>query len=161
MKRKERRSGSEEPSIDLGEINKYLGFHMKRADAAVFQLFSNLAPRGHIVRGEVAILMLAKENPGLSQDAVRRATGLDKSTISLAIGKLQKRKLIRRRGTDDKRVRQIFLTATGRTFLRSMLPVIDRHEREIAARLSERERRDLIRLLVRVFDAASRRGPAA
>lgn len=161
MKRKESRSGSGEPSIDLGEINKYLGFHMKRADAAVFQLFSSLAPRGRIVRGEVAILMLAKENPGLSQDAVRRATGLDKSTISLAIGKLQKRRLIRRRGTDDKRVRQIFLTATGRTFLRTMLPLIDRHERQIAALLNERERRELIRLLVRVFDAAGSRGPAA
>jgi len=151
------RIGMQETAVDLSVLDSYLGFHMKRADAAVFQLFSSLIPRHRVVRGEVAILMLARTSPGLSQDAVRRATGLDKSSVSSAIGKLRKRRLIRRQGSDDKRVRKIFLTPQGNTFLNQLHPVINRHERQIASRLTAGERRQLLMLLSKVFDGASNR----
>lgn len=144
-----------EPPVDLGTLDGYLGFHMKRTDAAVFQHFSSLTPRRQMVRGEVAILHLIKTNPGLSQDAVRRSTGLDKSTISHAIAKLQGRCLIERRSTGDLRVRRLYLTRAGRLFLRRMDPIIAVHEREIAARLRPSERAELIRLLTRVFETVS------
>jgi len=133
-----------------------LSFHMKRTDALVFQHFNRRIPRDRLVRGEVAILMLVKENPGLNQDAVGRTAGLDKSTISIAIAKLKRRNLIEQRGSDDKRVRHLHLTSAGRTFLRRMVPLIALHELEIASGLAPTEREQLIGLLERVFDAVAK-----
>lgn len=154
-----RRSGTApggDRSLDLSELRRYLGFHMKRTDAVVFQHFSRLTPRRRMVRGEVAILMLIKWNPGSSQDAVCRAAGLDKSSISLALSKLESRRLIERRVADDRRVRTLYLTPAGRAFLKRMEQAIDVHEQEIAAALSPKERAQLIDLLNRVFETVSR-----
>ncbi len=151
-----RKSVHEDHALDLTELDNYLGFHMKRTDSVVFQHFSRLTPRRRMVRGEVAILMLIKTNPGSSQDSVCKAAGLDKSSISLALSKLESRNLIERRGTLDKRVRSLYLTPAGRAFLKRMSPVIELHEHEIAAQLTPGERALLIELLTRVFETVSR-----
>lgn len=152
MTRQSRAAAADDAPLDLTELAGYLGFHMKRTDAVVFQHFSRLTPRRRMVRGEVAILMLIRWNPGASQDAVCRAAGLDKSSISLALSKLESRKLVERRAAEDRRVRRLYLTPAGRAFLKRMQPAIDLHEREIAAQLSAKERAQLIGLLTRVFE---------
>lgn len=154
MNRRSSKSAAD-AALDLTELDDYLGFHMKRTDAVVFQHFSRLTPRRRMVRGEVAILMLIRSNPGSSQDAVCRAAGLDKSSISLAISKLESRGLIERRGTEDRRVRALHLTSAGKMFLKRMAPVLGAHERAIAAGLTVQERTELIRLLTRVFETVN------
>jgi DNA-binding MarR family transcriptional regulator len=144
-----------EPASRLGDLADSLSFHMKRTDALVFQHFNRRIPRDRLVRGEVAILMLVKENPGLNQDAVGRAAGLDKSTISTAVAKLKRRRLVEQRASQDKRVRKLHLTPAGRVFLRRMIPLIELHELEIASGLTPAERGQLIALLERVFAAVA------
>jgi DNA-binding MarR family transcriptional regulator len=144
------------PAIELGDLAESLSFHMKRTDALVFQHFNRRIPRSRMVRGVVAIMMLVRTNPGLNQDAVGRSVGLDKSTISAAIAKLKDRKLIEQRSSQDKRVRHLYLTPSGRDFLKRMVPLVDLHEIEIAAGLSLAERETLIALLDRVFLSVAR-----
>ena len=156
VKRAELDADAGEPGVDLGNLAGSLSFHMKRTDALVFQHFSRRIPRHRLVRGEVAILKLVAANPGLHQDAVRRAAGLDKSTISAAIAKLKDRRLLEQRGTHDKRVRRLHLTAAGRAFVKRIEPLVELHEIEIASGLTPDEREQLIGLLDRVFQTVSR-----
>ena len=89
---------SPDEAVDLGPLADSLTFHLKRTDALVFQHFNRRVPREHLVRGEMAILTLARSNQGVRQDVLGRAVGLDKSTIStvydrargLAPGRLQR-----------------------------------------------------------------------
>lgn len=150
------RTKADEAAIELGDLAGSLSFHLKRTDALVFQHFNGHIPRSHVVRGEVAILTLVRANPGLNQDSVGRAAGLDKSTISAAITRLKNRNLIEQRNTDDKRVRRLYLTPTGRAFLRRLTPLVDLHETEIVSGLDAAERQQLIELLERVFTTVSR-----
>jgi DNA-binding MarR family transcriptional regulator len=140
----------------LGDLAGSLSFHLKRTDALVFQHFNSRVPRSRMVRGEVAILMLIRANPGLNQESVSRAVGLEKSTISAAITRLRNRSLIEKRNTDDKRVRRLYLTSAGRSFLQRLVPLVDLHELEIASGLNVEERQQLIELLQRVFATVSR-----
>ena len=142
--------------MHLGTLAGSLSFHLKRTDAIVFQHFNSHVPRSRMVRGEVAILMLVRANPGLNQESVGRAVGLEKSTISAAITRLRKRNLIEQRSTDDKRVRRLHLTAAGRSFLQRLVPLVDQHEAEIASGLDVDQRQQLIELLQRVFEIVSR-----
>jgi DNA-binding MarR family transcriptional regulator len=136
---------------DLGPLQTSLTFHIKRTDALVFQHFNRRIRRDQFVRGEMAILTLVKTNAGVRQDVLGRAVGLDKSTISTAIAKLKRRGLIEQRGTEDGRVRRLYVTPAGRAFLRRMAPLIAMHETEIASGLAPTERDQLMALLERVF----------
>lgn len=146
---------SPEADPALGPLQSSLTFHMKRTDALVFQHFNRRIPRDEIVRGEMAILTLARKNPGVRQDVLGRAVGLDKSTISAAIAKLKRRGLIEQRGSEDGRVRRLHVTPAGRAFMKRMTPLVASHEAEIASGLRPDERDRLIELLEKVFSTVA------
>ena len=151
-------SPAKDAAPDLGPLQTSLTFHIKRTDALVFQHFNRRIRSDQIVRGEMAILTLARMNPGVRQDALGRAVGLDKSTISTAIAKLKRRGLIEQRGTDDGRVRRLYVTPSGRAFMKRMASLIEMHEAEIASGLDPAEREQLITLLERVFSTVAALG---
>jgi MarR family 2-MHQ and catechol resistance regulon transcriptional repressor len=71
---------------------------------------------------------------------------LTPGSISVAVDRLEKKKLVKRRTTDDRRVRLVELTAKGRELVAK---AFDKHAvaMEKATRLSKEERLELLELL--------------
>src|SRR5207244_614632 len=79
-----------------------------------------------------AILRLSDQTPGLTQTALSRASGRDKSTLTPALDDLERRGLVeRRRSPKDRRVRALYLTGGGRSLLRELTRHAVAHDRQL------------------------------
>jgi MarR family 2-MHQ and catechol resistance regulon transcriptional repressor len=72
---------------------------------------------------------------------------LTPGSISVAVDRLEQKRLVTRKNTDDRRVRQVGLTPKGRTLITKVFREHAAAMEEVAAVLSIEERRILLRLL--------------
>ena len=131
-----------------GALPGLLGYRLRLAQQAVFRDFA--ASVQGLSPGRVGLLIYIDANPGVTQSRLAEAAERDRSTMVGVLDQLEARGLIVRRRGEDRRTNGLRLTRAGRTLLARALRAIGRHERRIAARLSVRERRQLLELLGRI-----------
>lgn len=144
------RAGADTPSLDPGPLPGLIGYRLRLAQQAVFREFERSVGALGITPGRAGMLLLIESNPGLSQSRLAEAIGLDRSTLVPILDDLEKRDLVERRPGVDRRTNGLALTAAGRRFLVSLKRQVSEHEDRIAARLSPKEREQLIELLARL-----------
>ncbi|MBX9943962.1 MAG: MarR family transcriptional regulator [Reyranella sp.] len=141
------------PRLDRGVLPTLLGYALRRAQSAVFADFSaTFSAAGEaLTPGEFGLLVLVGRNAGLSQTALARALGIDRSTLVPILDRLQARGLlVRRRSPSDGRMHALALTSSGGEALARFTGLVKTHERRIGSRLSAAETRTLIGLLEKV-----------
>jgi hypothetical protein len=84
----------------LGPLAEFIGFHLRLAQEASFQAFARRVRDLDLRPGRFAALALIGGTPGISQAALGRASGRDKSTLTPALADLARRGLISRRPLD-------------------------------------------------------------
>src|SRR5262249_60824002 len=84
-------------AIDYGPLEHWIGFNLRMAQDASFQAFSRLSQEIGVKPGRFATLTLIGHNPGISQTALSRANGRDKSTLTPLLADLVRRGLVGRR----------------------------------------------------------------
>jgi DNA-binding MarR family transcriptional regulator len=118
--------------IALGPLADMIGFHLRLAQEASFRAFAQRVGASDLKPRRFAILTLIDHNPGLTQTALSRASGRDKSTLTPALDDLERRGLIeRRRARGDRRVHALYLTAAGRRLLRTLRRHAFAHDRQL------------------------------
>lgn len=128
-----------------GILPSLLGYRLRLAQQAVFRDFA--ASVAELSPGRVGILLLLEANPGVTQGRLARAVSLERSTMVGLVDALESRGLVERRRGEDRRTNGLWLTAAGRALVGRLKRRIHSHERRVAARLSARERAQLLRLL--------------
>ena len=132
-------------------LEKLLGYHLRRAQSAVFQHFDSHLNHRAITPGQLGLLVLIACNPGVSQTALAREIGVERSTLGEFIDRFESRQLVeRRRVITDRRKYAIHLTEEGHHFLEQVLPEVEAHEREVTRPLSTQEISTLVNLLKRL-----------
>jgi DNA-binding MarR family transcriptional regulator len=140
-----------EGEIELGRLNQLLGYQLRRASVSAFQNFDIHLAKDRISPGQLGILLLAEANPGINQTRVGKALGIDRSTLVSMIDQLESRGFLARTPSPtDRRSHALRLSRGGEAFLRGIAVRLERHESEIAVRLSADERTTLLLLLMRV-----------
>lgn len=138
-------------AVDLGPLENWIGFHLRLAQTASFQAFARRAEGLAVKPGHFATLMLIGRNPGISQTALSRANGRDKSTLTPVIADLVRRGFVRRlRLAEDRRSYQLTLTAPGRKLLRGLTASARRHDRHLDALIGRRDRARFLALLKKI-----------
>lgn len=137
--------------LDRGVLDHLAGYHLRRAQIAVFQDFALGMGGLGLTPGQFGVLALIQANPGLSQSTLGRAMGVDRSTVVGVIDKLEARGLVRRapHSTDGRRY-ALQLGALGMRRFAEALKRVYVHEQRVARRLSAAERRQLLELLRRI-----------
>jgi DNA-binding MarR family transcriptional regulator len=144
-------------NLDRGVLPSLLGYVLRRTQSAVFADFAaTFAEAGEALSpGEFGLLVLVRRNAGLSQMALARALGIDRSTLVPILDRLQARGLlVRRNSPTDGRTHALGLTPAGGKALAKFERLVKAHEKRIACGLSASEMRTLIELLERVRAAA-------
>lgn len=137
--------------LDFGPLPQLLGYQIRQAQTALFKDFSSITDSLKVTPGEFSLLALIETNPGVSQTALTSMYKVDKSTLSLSIGGLVKRGLVRRvRAPLDNRYYALWLTDTGRRLLRKVKARVDLQERAMDAVLRPGERALLLDMLARI-----------
>jgi DNA-binding MarR family transcriptional regulator len=137
--------------INYGPLRDWIGFNLRMAQDASFQAFSRQSKEIGFRPGRFATLTLIGRNSGISQTALSRANGRDKSTLTPLLTDLVRRRLVRRTRTqNDRRTYRLTLTAAGEQLLRQLTALARAHERKIDAVIGARERARFLRLLRRL-----------
>jgi len=144
-------------SLDRGVLPSLLGYALRRAQSAVFADFAGtFAKAGEaLTPGEFGLLTLVERNAGLSQMALARALGIDRSTLVPILNRLQTRGLlVRHPSPTDGRTHALGLTQAGEKALTRFAKLVKAHEKRISEGLSSTETAKLIELLEKVRHAA-------
>jgi DNA-binding MarR family transcriptional regulator len=137
--------------IDLGILPELVGYHLRKAQVAVFQDFARSVGTAEISPGQFAVLMVIERNPGLSQTRLGQTLGIDRSTLVAVIDRLEARGLVARADAPrDRRSYALHVSVKGRARLAELTERVRSHERQIAAGLDAAERASLIALLRRI-----------
>ena len=100
--------------VRLGALEDYIAFHLRLAQGASFRAFQRRSGMPGLRQGWFAVLMLIRENPGITPMALSRASGRDKSTITPILRALEREGLVTREAVPgDRRSYALRLTAEG------------------------------------------------
>jgi len=143
-----RRKANTDHPIKLGPLEDILGYHLRRAQSANFQLFDKNLSDHNISPGQFGLLCKIANNPGISQTALARAEGIERSTLGEIIDRFEARKLVeRRRHPTDRRVYALHLTRKGKKFLSQITPEVIASESELTRKLTKQELKTLLTLI--------------
>ena len=99
---------------DPGLLPELIGYNLRRAQVAVFQDFQASMAEFDITPGQFGVLILIRQNAGLSQSELGGALGIDRSTMVAVIDRLENRGLvIRAPSPTDRRSYGLRLSAAG------------------------------------------------
>ena len=137
--------------VALGTLSSLLGYHLRRAQVAVFQDFGANVDGAEITPGQFGVLVVIAANAGLSQTQLGTALGIDRSTVVAVIDRLEARGwVVREISPHDRRSHALRLSAEGNAALSRLTERVRAHEQNIARRLTAAEKSTLIELLSRV-----------
>jgi DNA-binding MarR family transcriptional regulator len=146
-----RESDVAEETLRLGPLADFIGFHLRLAQEASFQAFARRVRDYKMRPGRFAVLALIGENPGISQTALGRAAGRDKSTLTPALNDLVRRSLVkRRRVASDRRSYALSLTAKGERLLDELTLHARAHDRLLDEIVGLKHKSEFIRTLRRL-----------
>lgn len=139
--------------IRYGPLEHWVGFRLRMAQAASFQAFAREVEDIDVRPGRFATLTLIGCNPGISQTALSRANGRDKSTLTPVLDDLVRRGLVRRiRTPADRRTYQLTLTFSGEKMLQQLTKSARRHEDKLDRVLGAEDRQLFLQILRRIED---------
>jgi DNA-binding MarR family transcriptional regulator len=140
-----------ETGADFSLLPDLLGYHLRRAQSAVFQDFAASIDGANVTPGQFGVLALIAANAGLSQTRLADILGIDRSTLVAVIDKLERQGLVERAARpNDRRSHALKLSRQGQSRFEALARLVKKHEARIARRLSARERATLIELLQRI-----------
>lgn len=142
---------AEAAAVELGDLDSYIGFHLRVAQDASFRAFARLNGQHGVKPGRFTALMVIGRNPGISQAALGQAIARDKSSITPLIQDLQRLGLIERRSSvGDRRRLELCLTVAGETYLKRLRRFARRHDAKLDAIVGEKkgELLDLLKKIV-------------
>lgn len=145
----ESRDGGE---VRQGPLSDFIGFHLRLAQEASFRAFAQRVGDPGLRPSRFAALMLIGENPGITQTALSRASGRDKSTLTTTLDDLVARGLVlRQRAVTDRRSYALELTPQGGKVLERLLGHASAHDRRLDELVGEAGKPVLLDLLRRII----------
>jgi DNA-binding MarR family transcriptional regulator len=134
--------------IDFDELPTYVGYQVRRAQARIFAELEATLGDFDMTPGSFGVLTLIRANPGITQVALAAAFGVDKSTLSPVIVRLERRGFVRREVlASDRRCHALFLEPSAEPAFLAAREKFRAAEAAVAARLAKPEQRELARLL--------------
>jgi len=107
-----------------------------------------------VTQRQFAVLAAVAENEGVTQTALVRATGIDRSTLADMVARMiAKGHLERQRSSEDARANSVRLTDAGREALEAVRPMVAMADARILALLKPSKREGFLDLLADVAGA--------
>ena len=121
---------------------------LHRAGQCASEIFDAEIGEAGLTPRQLAVLIAISELEGTNQAALVERTGVDRSTLSEMIGRLERKGFLRRRRTKaDARAYAVQLTPGGRHVLRKAEPLAKRVDETLLQALPEKQRAQFLAAL--------------
>jgi DNA-binding MarR family transcriptional regulator len=144
-------SSSDEENLSLGPLAEHVGFYLRLANDAALQAFLARFGDADVRAGDLTILTLVAENPGITQALLSRISRRHMSTLTPVLRELAARGLIKRKQVaSDRRSQTIDLTPAGKAALRALKAEAAGHERELVRLIGKEKKAEFLATLRRI-----------
>lgn len=138
----------ERPSLTMAEMLGQPGYLIRRLHQLSTAAFMTETEGHDITPIQFSALLVIGTFPNADASKISDIIAFDRTTVGQVLVRLeQKGLIIREQGTDDRRRKNLTLTAEGARIVHDVSQNIPDVEERIIGRLGARERRTLIRLL--------------
>lgn len=135
-------------------IRRALAPLVRRLQQVCSSVVAEALAEAELVQLEYALLVFVDDVPGISQQTLSEALGIDRNNVSLIAGKLEARGLLKRSVDDaDRRARKLHITPAGRKLWRPCRLRVRKANDRVLACLNDKEKKLFLDMLVRVVDA--------
>lgn len=141
---------TDKTELDLGVLNTLLGYQLRRAYLRASNLFAKYMANFDLAPGQYGVLRIIVLNPGRSQTEIAKASGLDKSTLTLTLDHLERNGCVRREPGINRRTFSLVPTDKGITLCDGAHALVEAHEARILEDLTPAEAQTLLVLLKKV-----------
>lgn len=133
---------------DAIDIDQQPGHAIRRLHQISVGIFLQETGERGVTPVQYAALQVVGNQPGIDQRTLARNIALDASTTGGVVDRLEARGWLERRtAPEDRRVRQLVLTAAGEQALAETVPAMLRAQEQILAPLPEPQRGEFMRML--------------
>ena len=124
------------------------GHLIRRLQQISFALFMEEARGFDVTPVQYAALFAISRNPGIDQTTLCNIIAYDRSTIGDVVGRLERKKLIRRvNGAADRRTKSLHVAPAGHKLLRDIEPAVSSTQRLILEPLKAADRAPFMAML--------------
>jgi len=135
-------------------IRRTLAPLVRRLQQICLSMIAEALADAELVQLEYALLVFVDDVPGISQQTLSEALGIDRNNISLITDKLEARGLLKRSVNGaDRRAREVYITPSGKKLWRRFRSRIRSANDEILACLNAEDKELFLDMLVRVVNA--------
>lgn len=121
---------------------------LKRAAQYASQVYAGEVGRSGLTQRQFTVLAAVEHHDGISQTALVKLTGIDRSTLADLIARLMAQgHLQRRRTKDDARTNSIRITAAGKKMLKAAQPGAEEVDKRLLALISPAQRKAMLEAL--------------
>jgi DNA-binding MarR family transcriptional regulator len=130
---------------------------IKRAAQFAAHAYMDSVGRSGLTQRQLTVLAEVDRSDGLSQIALVKTTGIDRSTLADMVARMMAQGYLqRRRHKDDGRTNSVRITPAGRKMLKSALPGADETDKLIYAKLSPSLRKPFVEALTALAEEMDR-----
>lgn len=139
------------PDVRTEFLNKLAGYRLRQVSNAFMSEFAAAMAGTGMRPVQISILSVVDENPGVRQGEIGRALGVARANMAPLMAELEGMRLLERIPDEaDRRAVSVFLTKAGQAMLKNCKARILAHEHRTLGRLTESERKTLLRLLNKI-----------
>jgi len=129
------------------------GYLFRRMQQIAVAIFVEECRAYELTPVQFAALVAIRTHPGIDATRLSAVIAFDRSTLGNVIERLEAKDYIERRpAREDKRVKLLYLTKSGATLLRDIMPSIDRAQARMLQPLKPADRKTLMALLTQLVD---------
>jgi DNA-binding MarR family transcriptional regulator len=134
--KRNRRSPGRGDKVGLGQLERHLGYFLRRLQLWVFQDFITTLGPMKVRPAQYSVLLVIEANPGRSQAAIAAKLGIERARLARMLHELERRKWIaRQENGNDARTHSLHLTADGEKALAKIKRLAGEHEVRLTGRL--------------------------
>lgn len=147
-----KRMEQEDPEMSaVSDLEGLVGYNLKRAYLVVQEDFRTALGEGGLSARVFAALTLTVENPNITQSALARMLGIERSGLVAIVDDLEARGYLKRTAVPgDRRVQALVPTETGKIANADMVRTVKAHEAALFADMTAREKQTLLDLLRKI-----------
>ena len=136
------------PKINLGGLDQFTGYVVRRAQVWIFQDFKRALKELDMTPAQFSVMKIVAANPGIAQARVAEVLCIERARLVQMLDRLEAPRLIdRTQSAIDRRSHALQLTTAGARMLDRLQLRIEAHERNVVARIGSKGKSDLLRLL--------------
>jgi DNA-binding MarR family transcriptional regulator len=137
---------------------------LKRAAQYAAHIYMGEVGKSGLTQRQFTVLLGVDQNDGVSQTALVKMTGIDRSTLADLVARLLTQGYLQRRRTkDDARTNSIRITAAGKKMLKMAQPGADEVDKQVLSLLPAADRKcflDCLAILAAQMDKIEEHAPA-